>query len=475
MIEKSFRDEFLKTVSDPSIVYYWNKEFPILKSTSIGPILTRLDSFLRPKLIRNMVAQNKSLDFEGIMDTKKILLIKLSQGLIGAENSYLLGTFMVSKLQQAAMARQAKAKVDRTNFYLYIDEFQNFITPSMSAILSGARKYHLGLILAHQDMQQLNKTDSELASSVVANAGTRICFRIGDTDAKKFEGNFSYFDTFDLQNLDTGEAIIRVERPENDCNLTTYHYEDLEESLARTNMELVIEASRKAYGTPKEIVESLLREAHEVLDISPLKIEEKFEQQIPKPKPTPSPVPSVLNEAPVLAPINLEEKKQETQHRYLQTLIKKMAESRGFKANMEELTPDGKGRVDVSLERNGRKIAIEIKDTTNDEWELGNIEKCLLADYDSVIECSTDLKAIDRLRKKVGTVFNESQLAKIQVLSPDEIFLFLDSIIAKEASTETRVKGYRVKVEYGAVPESEMERKRESIAQSVVRSLQKKK
>ena len=260
MIEKSFRDEFLKTVSDPSIVYYWNKEFPILKSTSIGPILTRLDSFLRPKLIRNMVAQNKSLDFEGIMDTKKILLIKLSQGLIGAENSYLLGTFMVSKLQQAAMARQAKAKVDRTNFYLYIDEFQNFITPSMSAILSGARKYHLGLILAHQDMQQLTKNDTELASSVVANAGTRICFRVGDTDAKKFEGNFSYFESYDLQNLDTGEAIIRIERPENDCNLKVIPYGELEPHTAKVNKDQVIEASRQSYGTPREDVEAFLQD-----------------------------------------------------------------------------------------------------------------------------------------------------------------------------------------------------------------------
>ncbi|MFA6251034.1 MAG: type IV secretion system DNA-binding domain-containing protein [Candidatus Paceibacterota bacterium] len=194
LIEKEFRADFLKTVKDPSITYYWNKEFPILKSTSIGPILTRLDAFLRPKVIRNMVAQNKSLDFEKILDDKKILLIKLSQGLIGEENSYLLGAFIVSKLQQITMSRQVKAKTARGNFYLYIDEFQNFITPSMSAILSGARKYHLGMVLAHQGMQQLDKNNSEIASSVIANAGTRICFRIGDIDAKKLEANFTHFD-----------------------------------------------------------------------------------------------------------------------------------------------------------------------------------------------------------------------------------------------------------------------------------------
>ena len=469
LIEKSFRDQFLKTVKDPSVIYYWNKEFPILKSSSIGPILTRLDSFLRPKLIRNMVAQKKSLDFEEIMDSKKILLIKLSQGLIGEENSYLLGAFIVSKFQQAAMARQIKAKTTRTNYYLYIDEFQNFITPSMSAILSGARKYHLGLVLAHQDMQQLIKNDSELASSVAANAGTRICFRIGDTDARKFEGNFSYFDAFDLQNLETGQAIIRIDRPENDCNLDTIHYEEPEPELARDIKDMVIDSSRRTYGTPKEEVESQLRSLHDIPEPA-VKIDE-----ISKHKPIPAELPKVEAKIPkeltLINIINPEEKKQETQHRYLQTLIKRMAESRGYKASIEEPTPDGQGRVDVSLERNGKRIAVEIKDTTKDEWELQNIEKCLIAGYDIVIECSNDLKTIDRLRKKVEIEFNETQRIKILILNSDDLFLFLDSLIAKESSTETRMKGYRVKVEYNAIPESEMNRKRKSITQSVVRSM----
>jgi len=113
------------------------------------------------------------------------------------------------------------------------------------------------------------------------------------------------------------------------------------------------------------------------------------------------------------------------------------------------------------------------KDTT-DQWEPGNINKCLLAGYDLVIETSYDSKALECLRRKVATEFNESQNSKILILSPDDIFLLLDSEIAKEASTETRVKGYRVRVEYNAVTESEMTRKRESVVQSVVKSLKNK-
>jgi hypothetical protein len=465
LIEKSFRDKFLLTVTDPSIVYYWHKEFPILKSSSIGPILTRLDSFLRPKVIRNMVAQQKSLDFEHILDSKKILLIKLSQGLIGTENSYLLGTFLVSKIQQAAMARQAKQKADRSNFYLYIDEFQNFITPSMSAILSGARKYHLGLILVHQDMQQLNKYDSELASSVVANAGTRICFRLGDTDAKRFESGFSFFDANDLQNLDTGQAIIRIERPENDCNLQTLSFEDMEADVAKEIKERVIACSRAMYGTPKEEVEVLLRNIHTDYEYRPEK--EKSNEKVNRILNPPG-EPFIAKPIALSTPITHVEKKQETKHRYLQSLIKRMAESRGYTASIEEPTPDGKGKVDVSLKRNGTRIAVEINDTSKDEWELHNIQKCLDAGFDVVIACCDDVQVVERMTKKIAEKFDASQSSKVLALNPESLFLFLDSEIAKEASSEVRVKGYRVKVDYEAIPEQEMNRKREAIAKSVI-------
>src|SRR5205085_7699103 len=120
LVEAEFRQRFLETVHDPEIVYYWQKEFPLLKGNPQGPILTRLDTFLRPKIIRHMVAQKTDrLDFGAIMNGRKILLAKLSQGLIGEENSYLLGTLLVSKLNQIAMNRQNMAASERKHFYLY--------------------------------------------------------------------------------------------------------------------------------------------------------------------------------------------------------------------------------------------------------------------------------------------------------------------------------------------------------------------
>jgi hypothetical protein len=483
LIEKPFRDAYLKTVTDPNIVYYWQKEYPLLKSSSIGPILTRLDSFLRPKVIRNMVAQRKSLDFENILDSKKILFIKLSQGLIGTENSYLLGTFFVSKIYQAAMARQLQAKGERKDFFLYIDEFQNFITPSMSSILSGTRKYGLGCVLAHQDMIQLQKQDTELASAVISNAGTRVCFRLGDIDAKRFEDGFSYFEARDLQNLGVGQAIMRIERPEYDFNMTTLELNppDLEKGAK----EAVIALSREHYGTSREAVEKTLEYLRGEQQQEEIRqpVEEVKREESVKMK---QPVIETEKTAQVIEAPALDEKQKErtveklvrqkelSQHRYLQTLIKRMAEARGYKATIEEPTPDGQGLVDVSMEKNGKRIACEIGVTTTRVWEVHNIEKCLYAGYDIVVAVPVDRKAAEAMQKQLVLKLDSALHSRVFVMEADELFYYLDAQVAKEATTETRMKGYRVKVEYDTVSEEEMKQKRGSITKIITDPLKKK-
>jgi hypothetical protein len=469
LIEKTYREDFLKTVADPSVVYYWQKEYPLLKTSSIGPILTRLDSFLRPKVIRNMVAQKRSLDFAGILDTQKILFVKLSQGLIGTENSYLLGTFFVSKIYQAAMARQGQSKEERKPFYLYIDEFQNFITPSMSSILSGTRKYGLGCILAHQDMIQLQKVDSELASAVISNAGTRVCFRLGDIDAKRFEDGFASFKANDLQNLGLGQAIIRIERPENDCNISALQLNapDLSKDTAGN----VITLSRQTYGTNREEVEKSLEylrttvtyvekaETKQKPAAEKQEVEEQSKVETDKP-----PVESIKTDEAQKAKTKekLIQQKEVSQHRYLQTLIKKMAEARGYKATIEEPIPGG-GRVDVVLERNGKRIACEIGVTTTKQWETHNIQKCLEAGYETVIAVPIDGKACISMEKEIEQHLPRKLNKQIFVFEADALFQYLDSELAKDASTETLIKGYRVKVKYAPISQSEMLLKKENI------------
>jgi len=266
LVEKDYRRSFLETIQDEDVIYYWRKVFPQLSSRHQAPILTRLDTFLRPKPIRFMVAQKEGLNFQDIMDGRKIFLAKLAHGLIGMENAYLLGTIIASKFHQAAMARQARDISERENFYLYIDEFQNFVTESMTEILSGARKYGFGLILAHQELRQLFARDSELASSVISNPGTRICFRMGDFDAKKLTDGFSTFDARDLQNLSVGEAIARIERADYDFNLKTFVPHDISPELARKRRERLIALSRQKYAHPQEKVQVELEKYKAVIE-----------------------------------------------------------------------------------------------------------------------------------------------------------------------------------------------------------------
>jgi len=281
LLEDAFRKEFLLSVEDPSIHYYWNNEYYMVKK-GIAPLLTRIDTFLRPKLIRYMLVQNEGVDFAECIKKKKIVLLKLSQGLIGEENSFLLGSLFLSKFNQAAQGRQALAKSQRHPYYIYLDEFQNFITPSITSILSGARKYGLGLVLAHQELAQID--DSKVLNSVISNPYIRMCFRLGDSDAKRLESGFSGFEQSDLQSLEIGKAIMRVGSSNNDFNITTSLLSQVS-SNSKNIREYIIQNTRDNYSKPKselnEIIISLLPQSpvKKEIKIPVVEIEHKKEEK----------------------------------------------------------------------------------------------------------------------------------------------------------------------------------------------------
>ncbi len=469
LMEEDFRNRFLRTVTDQEIVYYWLKEFRLLRGNPQASILTRLNNFLRLKLIRNVVAQKKGLNFNDILNGKKIFLAKLAQGLIGEENAHLLGTLIVSKIHQVVMARQTKDISKREEFYLYIDEFHNFVTPSLASILSGARKYHLGLILAHQELRQLWNRDSELANSVISNPGTRICFRLGDFDAQKLESGFSHFDREDLQNLGTGEAIVRIERAEYDFNLKALPPPQVSPEVAKTRQEKLIALSRRKYGVPREEIEASRTVVLEPEQAKPaLRVVKKSgSHETPRTTATPTPVEKSKTETDIPEPAP----KGESRHRYLQTLIKKLAEDNGFKAVLEQPTPDGLGRVDVSLERDSRRMAVEISVTSTDEQEIKNIQKCLDAGYEKVVLCSPEKKFLDKIKSLLTEKFDQPLHERILLSQPEELPFFFESEAARQAGGEERVKGYKVKVQYQPVGTSEKKAKREAVAQVILKAM----
>lgn len=439
LIENDYRKSYLETVTDPEVVYYWRKEFPLLSGRPQASILTRLDTFLRPRLIRNIVTQKEGLDFERILKEHKILLVKLAQGLIGEENSYLLGALIVSKLQQAVTSRQGQELTEHDNYYLYIDEFHNFVTPSLAAILSGARKYRLGLILAHQELRQLVNRDPEVAASVIANPYTRVCFRLGDYDAQKLESGFASFDAKDLQNLGIGEAIVRIERPDYDFNLKVQPPQALSGDEAHQRMEALISLSRARYG-------GLITGETSVKTLKPIKE-----------------TPQTLEPAAPSVQEPVEDRERNiSQHRYLQSLIKRLGEERGFRATVEQTTLDGQGRVDVALESEGGRIAFEVSITSSPEHELHNIKKCLDAEFDQVILCSPNKHTLNRVKALTTDKLTDAEQERISFLTPDEVVSFLAEAAPTPASSTELVRGHRVNVSYTPIQATVQKTKRET-------------
>lgn len=185
LVDKYYRKKVMERVSDPVVRSFWVDEYENyndkFRSEAVSPIQNKIGQFLSSSIIRNIVGQPKStIDLRSIMDNRKILLLNLSKGRVGEDNSALLGAMMITKMQLAAMSRVDTPEKDRKDFFLYVDEFQNFATDSFADILSEARKYRLNITIAHQYIEQLGDA---VKAAVFGNVGTIICFRVGPEDA----------------------------------------------------------------------------------------------------------------------------------------------------------------------------------------------------------------------------------------------------------------------------------------------------
>ncbi len=474
LTDKVFRQQYLRQITDTEIRYFWERQYPLYTGRPEASVLTRLDTFLRQKTIRNMVAQPKSsINLSAVMDGRKILLVKLAHGAIGEENAHLLGSLVVTAIYQAALRRQAQAEAKRIPFYLYIDEFQNLVTPSMEAILSGARKYYLGMTLAHQERRQLLSKDREVASSVIANAYTHLCFRLGHEDAAALAKGLSFFDAYDLQNLGLGQAIARVEQAKYDFNLSVPLYAKDQDQVDHT--EAIIKASRARYASPKAIVEQQLKSLYRYEPVTP-----RPKPTTSKPEPAPEPTPHTAPEAepvpdatPVQKPAEPNKPKEKllgrggTKHSYLQNLIKKYAEEKGFKATIEEKVLGGSGFVDVSLTLNKLKIACEISISTEIDYEVQNVQKCLAAGYDQVMVVSNKQSKLDRLLKQVKEVLGSEVMQQVHGFLPEAFVLHLDSLVENQQKPEKTVRGYKVKSSFKATSKTEGEAKSLAVARLI--------
>lgn len=281
LVDKEYRTKVMEKVSDPVIKSFWTEEFTKyhdrLMADAIAPIQNKVGQFLSSSLIRNIVGQVKSsFDIRYVMDNQKILIMNLSKGRIGEDNSALLGAMMITKIQLAAMARVDMPENQRKDFYLYVDEFQNFATESFANILSEARKYRLNLVLAHQYITQL---DERVQNAVFGNVGTLITFRVGASDAEFLEKEFSpVFYMTDLVNLAKYNIYLKLMID----GVATSPFSantlpPIDTSDTGVNYEKIIRVSAERYGTPRKIVEDKINRWSGVTSVE---VKDKLEEII---------------------------------------------------------------------------------------------------------------------------------------------------------------------------------------------------
>lgn len=277
--DTEFQKYKVSKLKDPVVKLFWEKEMAktsdFHKSEMLGYLISKVGRFVENSMMRNIIGQPKSsFNFRKIMDEGKVLLVNLSKGRTGEINAKLLGLILVSKIQIAALSRADIPEEKRKDFYLYVDEFQNFITDAFSSILSEARKYKLNLIVAHQYLGQLEQAagaqgagSKDLRDAVFGNVGTMVVFRTGAEDAevlgKEFKPTFNEFDLVNVERFTTYTKLMINGTATKPFNMSTIN---LSKEKNEEQAKAIRQLSRLKYGRPRAEVEEELLEASEVAE-----------------------------------------------------------------------------------------------------------------------------------------------------------------------------------------------------------------
>ena len=263
LADPDFRKYKLSKCSNPVVKDFWQKEAEKAGGEAalvnmVPYITSKLNTFVSNDIMRPIIGQQKSaFDLRQVMDERKILLVNLSKGKIGESNAFLLGLVLVGKILMAALSRTDIPRQERKDFYLYLDEFQNFITDSISVILSEARKYRLNLNIAHQYIGQLVKNqDTSIRDAIFGNVGTLISFKVGAEDAEFLSKEFApVFSAHDLVNIDKYNAYVKLiidNQPSRAFNMHAFPFEKPEPHYS----EKIKQLSALKYGRDRSIVEA---------------------------------------------------------------------------------------------------------------------------------------------------------------------------------------------------------------------------
>jgi len=288
LADKDYRDKVIERIKDPAIKSFWTNEFAKypdrFREEAVAPIQNKIGQFISAPLIRNIIGQVKSsINMREIMDKGKILIVNLSKGRVGEDASNLLGALVITKLQLAAMERVNVPEKERRDFYLYVDEFQNFATDAFASILSEARKYRLCLILAHQYIAQLDEMtekgkNTKVRDAIFGNVGTIVSFRVGAADAEFLEKEFlPEFNADNLVNLDKYNIYLKLmidgaaSKAFSAITLSPFPKPE------KSHRDKIIKISQERYAGSKEEIEEKLAKWSEAVQIEREEKKKKYE------------------------------------------------------------------------------------------------------------------------------------------------------------------------------------------------------
>ncbi len=285
LTDKNYRQKIVSRIKDSVVKNFWVSEFAAwsekFDAEAITPLLNKVGQLVSTNMIRNIIGQPKNkFDIKDIMDNRKILLMKVSKGLLGEENAGILGSMVITKMYQAAMQRANVEEGKRNDFYLYIDEFQNFATDTFAEILSEARKYHLNLTIAHQYMGQLIPV---VRKTVFGNVGSIISFRVGSDDAGILASEYTpIFKERDIINLGIREFYIKMSVDGEIREAFSGRTLDVPKSTNDFSKK-ILENSRKKYCVSKAEVDRLLSKWDEAGEFTEDNIAPEYEKEFEEP------------------------------------------------------------------------------------------------------------------------------------------------------------------------------------------------
>ena len=489
---------YIQTLTGSTRSFFETRFFDRQFNETKKQILTRLWGVLSNATLERMFSHPRNkIDLFELLNQGKIILINTAKDLLGQEGSAIFGRFFIALIAQAAVQRAAIPAYQRQASFVYIDEAQDYFDENISHLLNQARKYRVGLILAHQNLDQLGLG---LRSSVLASTTIKFAGGVSAKDAAVLDSEFRCSPEFLLSQKK------QQRHTEFACHVKNFTAKALSVSvplgfvealpaLDDSEQTLLLEANRARYSAPPELPSyfaspktrsrtSTAVERHDgsAEEVTPAAAASTSSYSTPaSDESTQVFAPVQAKTAPagrrktIKPPSITESGRGGQQHKYLQHLIKQLAEERGFRASIEDTILEGAGRVDVALLRGDQRIAFEISITTNEDHELGNVEKCLAAGYNRVVLVGRNERHAKALGKFIEENLEERDQGKTSYVEPDGLIEYLDLLGQPPEPTEQTVRGYKVRTVQQVVDPKEAGARRQAIAEVIARSLRKSK